>query len=136
MLLQSPLTLSYLLLSSLGTQISVSYPERIPPTGGLVVVSNHRSFMDAPVLMAALRQPIRFACHHYMGQVPVLRELVNALGCFPLDSPEQGQRFFFVKLVNCFKPGRRSEFFLKGRTQWCKKLLLARLESFSVVLPT
>jgi len=90
---QTPLLLSHLLLSSLGTQVSLNYAERIPQEGSLIVVSNHRSFMDAPLLMTVLSQPIRFACHHYMGQVPVLREIVTALGCVPLDSASQKQQF-------------------------------------------
>lgn len=60
-----------------------------------MVVSNHRSFLDAPLLMAAIDRPIRFACHHYMGQVPVMREVVTRLGCFPLDAPDQRQQSFF-----------------------------------------
>ena len=90
---QTPLLLSHLLVSSLGTQVSLDYAERIPQEGSLIVVSNHRSFMDAPLLMTVLSQPIRFACHHYMGQVPVLREIVTALGCVPLDSASQKQHF-------------------------------------------
>jgi len=90
---QTPLVLSHMLLSSLGNQVSLNYAERIPQDGGLIVVSNHRSFMDAPLLMTVLSQPIRFACHHYMGQVPVLREIVTALGCVPLDSASQKQHF-------------------------------------------
>ncbi len=82
-----------MLLSSLGTQVSLNYAERIPQNAGLIVVSNHRSFMDAPLLMTVLSQPIRFACHHYMGQVPILREIVTALGCVPLDSASQKQHF-------------------------------------------
>lgn len=65
----------------------------------MVVVSNHRSFMDAPLLMAALNRPVRFACHHYMGQVPLLREFVLRLGCFPLDAPEQRQQSFFHQAI-------------------------------------
>jgi 1-acyl-sn-glycerol-3-phosphate acyltransferase len=45
--------------------------------------------------MAALDRTIRFACHHYMGQVPVLREFVTRMGCFPLDEPDHRQRSFF-----------------------------------------
>ncbi|WP_318528530.1 1-acyl-sn-glycerol-3-phosphate acyltransferase [Plectonema radiosum] len=54
------------------------YEERIPQDASVLVVSNHRSFMDAPVLMEALSNPIRFACHHYMGQVPIMRSY-----CYP-----------------------------------------------------
>jgi 1-acyl-sn-glycerol-3-phosphate acyltransferase len=93
----SPLQISRLLLAGLGTQIQTYYGDRVPPTGPLLVVSNHRSFMDAPLLMAALNRPIRFACHHYMGQVPVMREVVTQLGCFPLEATEQRQQSFFQR---------------------------------------
>lgn len=95
MSVQSPLLISRQLLTALGTQVFCHYQDRIPPDTAVIVVSNHRSFMDAPLLMAALNRPIRFACHHYMGQVPVLRELVLRLGCFPLDAPDQRQHSFF-----------------------------------------
>ena len=85
----SPLLISRGFLTALGTQIFRYYEDRIPRQRPLVVVSNHRSFMDAPVLMAAVERPIRFACHHYMGQVPIMREIVTGqLGCFPLDEPK------------------------------------------------
>lgn len=71
------------------------YQHRIPSDGAVIVVSNHRSFMDPILLTAALDRPIRFACHHYMGQVPLLRELVIGLGAFPLKDPlNRPQQFF------------------------------------------
>lgn len=95
----SPLQISRLLLSALGTRTYIHYADRVPPRGAVLVVSNHRSFMDAPLLMTALNAPIRFACHHYMGQVPVLREVITRLGCFPLEVPEQRQQSFFRQAV-------------------------------------
>lgn len=92
---QSPLVISQQLLTLSGTRFFCHYSDRIPQNAALIVVSNHRSFMDAPLLMAALHRPIRFACHHYMGQVPVMREFVLRLGCFPLDAPDQRQHSLF-----------------------------------------
>jgi 1-acyl-sn-glycerol-3-phosphate acyltransferase len=91
----SPLLISRQLLAALGTQAFFHHQDRVPQESAVLVVSNHRSIMDAPLLMAAIDRPIRFACHHYMGQVPVMRELVLRLGCFPLDVPEQRQQSFF-----------------------------------------
>ncbi|HEY9820237.1 MAG TPA: lysophospholipid acyltransferase family protein [Candidatus Sericytochromatia bacterium] len=91
----SPLQLSRLVLAAMGTQLFTYHEDRIPHDSAVLVVSNHRSFMDAPLLMAALGHPIRIACHHYMGQVPVMREIVNQLGCFPLSDPQHRQQAFF-----------------------------------------
>ena len=91
----SPLQISRWLLTALGTRMKVSYQDRIPTDCAVVVASNHRSVMDAPMLMAAVRRPIRFACHHYMGQVPVMRDIVNVLGAFPLEEQTHRLQSFF-----------------------------------------
>ncbi len=85
-------------LAALSTQIFRYYEDRIPRNASVLVVSNHRSFMDALVLMTALSSSIRFACHHYMGQVPIMREIVTgALGCFPLEDSQHRQQSFFMQ---------------------------------------
>lgn len=75
----------------------VQHQDRIPLETPVLVVSNHRSFLDAPVLMEAIAKPIRIACHHYMGQVPIMRELVTQLGCFPLDIVAKRQQSFLLQ---------------------------------------
>ena len=92
---QSPLQMSRSVLTAMGTRLFVYHEDRIPQDSAVLVVSNHRSFMDAPLLMAALGRPVRIACHHYMGQVPIMREIVKQLGCFPLEEPQQRQQAFF-----------------------------------------
>lgn len=99
MLGSSPLLISRQILALLGTKVFYHYQDRVPRESAVLVVSNHRSFMDAPLLMAAANRPIRFACHHYMGRVPVMREFVTRLGCFPLDAPEQRQQSFFHQAI-------------------------------------
>jgi 1-acyl-sn-glycerol-3-phosphate acyltransferase len=91
----NPLFASQQFLSTLGTQISVTGGDRIPTDTAVLVVSNHRSFMDVAVLMAALNLPIHFACHHYMGRVPVMGELMTQMGFLPLDEPKQRYNTFF-----------------------------------------
>ncbi len=90
----SPLEVARWMLFSMGIRIKVLYPERLPPSP-FVMIANHRSFLDAPLLMTAAAKPIHFACHHYMAQVPIMRNVVDALGCFPLDEPQQRGRGFF-----------------------------------------
>ncbi|MBD2528121.1 1-acyl-sn-glycerol-3-phosphate acyltransferase [Nostoc flagelliforme FACHB-838] len=92
----SPLEISCALVAALSTQMFRYYEDRIPQNASVLVVSNHRSFMDALILMTALSSPIRFACHHYMGQVPIMREIVTGqLGCFPLEEAQNRQQSFF-----------------------------------------
>ncbi|MEH1953019.1 lysophospholipid acyltransferase family protein [Nostoc sp.] len=92
----SPLEISHALVAALSTQMFRYYEDRIPQDASVLVVSNHRSFMDALILMTALSSPIRFACHHYMGQVPIMREIVtDQLGCFPLEETQNRLQSFF-----------------------------------------
>ena len=89
------LLISRCFLATLGTQMFLHREDRIPQESPVLVVSNHRSFLDPVLLTAALGRSIRFACHHYMGQVPVVRELVTSFGAFPLKKPEHRQQHFF-----------------------------------------
>jgi len=99
-----PLNLSQGLIQALGTKVFVYYENRIPQDAAVVVVSNHRSFMDPMMLMVGLNHPLRTACHHYMGEVPLLKEVVRLLGCFPLA--EESQRgTSFVKQGKAFLGG-------------------------------
>lgn len=96
---ESPLKISQSFLAATGTRLFLHHEDRIPRTGPMLLVSNHRSFMDAPVLMASVGRTIRFACHHYMGEVPVMREIVTSLGCFPLKESGLRQQHFFDRAI-------------------------------------
>lgn len=93
--MDSPIQISQWLLNLMGIQMCIYHRDRVPQDTAVIVVSNHRSFMDPLVLMKALNHSVRTACHHYMGQVPGMRDVVQALGGFPLAEPEKRQRAFF-----------------------------------------
>jgi 1-acyl-sn-glycerol-3-phosphate acyltransferase len=114
MIFDAPLHLSRGLMTAMGTRVSIRHQHRIPSTGALLLVSNHRSFLDAPLLMAAIGRSVRFACHHYMSQVPVLKDMVTALGCFPLDAPGQRQRVFFQQATDLLKARQPVGIFPEG----------------------
>jgi len=87
------------MLFSMGIRIRVHHADRLP-SSPFLMIANHRSFLDAPLLMAAAQRPVHFACHHYMSQVPVMRDVVGALGCFPLDQPQKRGRDFFRRATD------------------------------------
>ncbi|MGK7916853.1 MAG: lysophospholipid acyltransferase family protein, partial [Prochloraceae cyanobacterium] len=109
-----PLHLSHSLLNAFGTKVSIHYSERVPATKRVLVVSNHRSFLDAPLLMTAMNRPVRFACHHYMSQVPLLREMIALMGAYPLDASSQGKRQFFQKSANFLQSSQAVGIFPEG----------------------
>jgi len=114
MFLEKPLLLSQCLLTGMGTQIFLYHGDRIPRQGATLVVSNHRSFQDAPLLMVALGRSIHFATHHYMGQVPGMRQIIRELGGFPLAAPGSRQHSFFAQASQYLQAQRAVGIFPEG----------------------
>jgi 1-acyl-sn-glycerol-3-phosphate acyltransferase len=81
-----PLELSQGVLQLMGTKLRVTGRQHIPANTPLMVISNHRSPIDAPVLMAGLDRDVAFVTHQYMSNVPFLRDVVQQFGAFPLES--------------------------------------------------
>jgi 1-acyl-sn-glycerol-3-phosphate acyltransferase len=95
MLSFTPHLIARSLTSAVNLQLTRSYVNRIPQDIPTIVVSNHRSFLDAPILIRTIPNTLRIACHHYMGQTPLVKEIVDSLGCFPLAEAKQRQQQFF-----------------------------------------
>jgi 1-acyl-sn-glycerol-3-phosphate acyltransferase len=102
------------LLGGFGTRLFVHYQNRIPQDLAVLIVSNHRSFLDPILLTAAIGHPIRFACHHYMGQVPLLKEMVTTLGAFPLKDSSNHPKHFFQQATQLLKQGEPVGIFPEG----------------------
>lgn len=102
------------LLGAFGTRLFLHYQNRIPTNSAVLIVSNHRSFLDPILLTAALGSPIRFACHHYMGQVPLLKEIVTTLGAFPLEESSNHPKHFFQQATQLLQQGEQVGIFPEG----------------------
>lgn len=96
-----------IILNSFNLEMEVCNTRLIPRSTTLIVVSNHRSFMDALILLEVVNSRLRIACHHYLGQMPLIRELVTSIGCFPLEKPPRRARHF-MKQATGFLKNRQS----------------------------
>src|SRR5664279_2277545 len=58
--------------------------ERIPAEGPCVIVCNHVSYVDAVVIAACVRRPIRFVMDHRIFRVPILNFIFRTMRTIPI----------------------------------------------------
>jgi 1-acyl-sn-glycerol-3-phosphate acyltransferase len=62
----------------------IYHSERVPQAGPLVVVSNHASDFDPPILSNCMRRPVAFMAKEELFQVPVLKQAITLYGAYPV----------------------------------------------------
>tara|TARA_Y100001968_G_scaffold233605_1_gene216578 strand:- start:2212 stop:2904 length:693 start_codon:yes stop_codon:yes gene_type:complete len=65
-----------------GNTIGIS---NLPKRGGVVVVSNHGSHLDPPILGHALGRPVAFMAKAELFRVPILSLIISACGAYPVN---------------------------------------------------
>jgi 1-acyl-sn-glycerol-3-phosphate acyltransferase len=58
--------------------------ENIPEEGAAVIICNHVTYVDALIIAAACRRPIRFVMDHRIFRVPVLSFIFRTGRCIPI----------------------------------------------------
>ena len=58
--------------------------EHVPQTGPLVVVSNHASDFDPPLLSNCVTRPVAFMAKEELFKVPVLSQAIQMYGAYPV----------------------------------------------------
>jgi 1-acyl-sn-glycerol-3-phosphate acyltransferase len=70
------------------TRLRVYGAERVPASGGLVVASNHFSWVDPPALGAASPRVLYYMAKVEAHKVPGLGQLMRSFGAFPVRRGE------------------------------------------------
>lgn len=58
--------------------------EHVPTTGPLVVVSNHASNFDPPLLSNCVGRPVAFMAKEELFRIPVLKQAIQLYGAYPV----------------------------------------------------
>jgi 1-acyl-sn-glycerol-3-phosphate acyltransferase len=59
--------------------------QHVPRRGGLVVVANHGSHLDPPLLSHAVGRPVAFMAKAELFRVPLLGAIIRACGAYPVS---------------------------------------------------
>ena len=70
-------------------RLQVKGIEAVPEQGAAVIVANHVSFVDALIIMAACRRPVRFVMDHRIARAPLLSFVFRASGAIPIASAKE-----------------------------------------------
>ena len=68
--------------------------EAIPQRGAAILVCNHVSYVDAPLLAGAVRRPIRFVMHKDIHRLPVLNFIFRTSGTIPIAAEKEDPEMF------------------------------------------
>ena len=74
--------------ATLASSLKVYGKDRVPPTGGCVVASNHFSWLDPVVLGVASPRVIYYMAKIEAHRIPGLGAFIRAFGCFPVRRGE------------------------------------------------
>lgn len=58
--------------------------ENVPKEGPLIVVSNHASDFDPPIVSCSLRRPVAFMAKEELFRIPVLKQGIELYGAYPV----------------------------------------------------
>lgn len=77
------------LLVHLVYRVDVSGLEHVPEKGPAVIVCNHITYMDALVIGARVRRPVRFVMHKFIFEIPVLGTVFRLAKAIPIVSAKK-----------------------------------------------
>lgn len=87
--------------------------EKVPQAGPLVVVSNHASDFDPPILSCCVRRPVAYMAKEELFRVPLLKQGIELYGAYPVKRGS-ADRSAIRAALNCLSEGWAIGLFLQG----------------------
>jgi 1-acyl-sn-glycerol-3-phosphate acyltransferase len=92
--------------------------DHVPAEGPCIVVCNHVSYVDAIVIAAAVRRPIRFIMDHRIFSIPLLNWLFRTMNAIPVASGKEDpalKEAAFERAAAALRAGEIVGIFPEGR---------------------
>jgi len=87
--------------------------EHVPQQGSLVVVSNHATYFDPPMLSSCVGRPVAYMAKEELFQVPILRQAIQLYGAYPV-SRGSADRSAIRSALKYLEAGWATGVFLQG----------------------
>ncbi len=87
--------------------------KHVPKEGPLVVVSNHASDFDPPLLSCAVGRPVAYMAKEELFRIPVLKQGIELYGAYPVKRGA-ADRSAIRSALNCLSEGWAVGLFLEG----------------------
>ena len=116
--------------------------ENVPARGAAIVAGNHPSYLDPVLLGLPIDRPIRFMAWDALFRIPLIGQLIRALGAFPVDITRgKGEKAYKEALrileegevLGIFPEGQRSESGVMGEVRMGAARLA--IESGAPIIP-
>ena len=78
-------------------KLNVTGPECVPPFGPIILIANHLSLNDPPVLVATINRRLNFIAKQELFRNPISRALLTQFGVHPFD--RSGRAVDIIKLA-------------------------------------
>lgn len=87
--------------------------EHIPAEGGVIVASNHVSYLDPPLLGCAIKRRVNFMAREGLFRIPVLGCFIKKFNAFPVKR-DKADRTAIKKAISLLKNGEIVVMFPEG----------------------
>ncbi|GAB1543803.1 lysophospholipid acyltransferase family protein [Scytonema sp. NUACC21] len=87
--------------------------ENVPQSGPLVVVSNHASNYDPPIVSSCMRRPVAYMAKEELFKIPILKQAIELYGAYPV-SRGSADRTAIRAALKCLDEGWAIGVFLQG----------------------
>lgn len=87
--------------------------ENVPQRGALVVVSNHASDFDPPLLSCCVGRPVAYMAKEELFKIPVLKQAIQLYGAYPVNRGA-ADRSAIRAALNSLENGWATGVFLQG----------------------
>ena len=87
--------------------------ENVPQEGPLLVVSNHASDFDPPILSCCVQRPVAYMAKEELFRVPILKQAITLYGAYPVKRGA-ADRTAIRSAIECLQAGWAVGVFLQG----------------------